>query len=51
MVAQLFNCTVKKNARSFAQMIQTEVEDLFDVLIGKGIEHVLPLAAKLNKVA
>ena len=41
----------KKNARSFAQMIQTEVQDLFDVLVGKGVEHVLPLAAEADEVA
>ena len=40
----------KKNARSFAQMIQTKVEDLFDVLVGKGVKHVLPLAAKAHEV-
>ena len=40
----------KKNARSFAQMIQAEVEDLFDMLVGKRVEHILPLAAKVDKV-
>lgn len=41
----------KENARLFAQMIETEVQDLFDVLVGEGIEHVLPFAAKLDEVA
>ena len=40
----------KKNARSFAQMIQTEVEDLFDMLVGKGVEYVMPLATEAHKV-
>jgi hypothetical protein len=40
----------KENARLFAQMIQPEVQDLFDVFIRKGIEHVLPFTAKPDEV-
>lgn len=34
----------------FAQMIQSEVNDSFHVLVGKGIEHILPVAAELDEV-
>jgi hypothetical protein len=40
----------KENARLFAQMIQPEVQDLFDVFIRKGIEHVLSLPAEPDEV-
>ncbi len=40
----------KKNARLLAQMIEAEVQDLLDVLIGKRVKDVLPLAAKAHKV-
>ena len=40
----------KKNARLFAQMIQTEIEDRLDMLVGKGVKDILSLAAELDEV-
>lgn len=49
----LFKCSTirsKENVRLFAQMIEPEIQDLLDVLVGKGIEHVLPFTAKPDEV-
>lgn len=45
-----FRCSRGCNALLLAQMVEAEVQDLLDVLVGERVKDVLPLAAKTHEV-
>ena len=46
----VFNGSKRALPALLAQVIQTEIQNLFYMLVGKGIEHILPFATELDEV-